>query len=594
MRLSFSFTCLLLFFTSFSAAQRCVMLEESMHNQIDPKCLPLLLDQNQPIYIPANQTLADLTEQASASTIYLGVWVPPACRDAALLLACHYSYKICNGSSAVSPCLSLCNSMSAECTEYFESVGRANMIPPCTTFLFPNSSCNPGSTAKVGYSQADCPYPTVYNPDITDDFCALPCPGTIYTEEQWDALYSVMTLFGAISLVASTFYVVTSFLNPDTRRFPVNVLNFLTLSTVPVSLGLVFGVFAGGSENIICSDKGEYQGVGRGDAGGLACVLQGILLVFGGLCVACWWTIAAFNLVMLIVVQVSRDKLHKFEKWYHIIGWTLPVLLTIIPLAAKKIQASPTVSWCFIYDEDTDWWIYGNFYILFIGSWLFGSLLILGVVITILRRSYQFDKKGNLPFRVVIRLLVMMCLFWGLTAFQIAYRFYGSAIKDDITEALEEQVVCSASTGTECELKEKPNFGFLLWTVLVMTNLGAFAFLTIGCTKTTFNFWRGLIKDLWRAKGRSNKIQVWRNYTITRDRARSRSAFNSNETRSRTPSGYNMGDSPRQHLEQMGLTEMYAGPESAAPLSQPEDEVDSSIEEGKSSQSPSDSASSED
>ncbi|KAL6050247.1 hypothetical protein QOT17_019960 [Balamuthia mandrillaris] len=428
---------------------------DALLSQLDPKCVPLLLSSSNSIFLPSSQTLEDLLQQSLSFTRRLGVALPSSCRDASLRLSCHFVYKQCDEEEAavvLSPCISVCEGMREECEEFFVATGNEDQLMACNTVLFPAPPiCNNGSNEQlhVPYSQLDCPYPTVYRStnevaalQDPSQVCTLPCPGPIYTEEQWDIVFTIMTLFGGISLVLSCFYVATAFLNAETRKFPANLLPLLAAATIPISVGLLFGLFAGGDmRNVLCSDDGTaYQGVGEGEAGGLACVLQGSLMAFGGLLVACWWSIIGLNLMLLIVFQLERSKLNKLVPWYHGVAWTVPLVLTIIPLAAKKIAAAPTYPWCFIYDEDTDMWMYGCFYIWFIASWLFGSIMILVVLQYIYRRSYQFNTKGNMPLRHFIHLLMLLISFWVFTSFQIAYRFYGTGIKDAIQEAIEEQV----------------------------------------------------------------------------------------------------------------------------------------------------------
>ncbi|KAL6070347.1 hypothetical protein QOT17_006885 [Balamuthia mandrillaris] len=577
----------LLFFVLASASQlrqtsgSCLALNktnDALLSQLDPKCVPLLLSSSNSIFLPSSQTLENLLQQSLSFTRRLGVALPSSCRDASLRLSCHFVYKQCDEEEAVmvlSPCISVCEGMREECEEFFVATGNEDQLMACNTVLFPAPPiCNNGSNEQlhVPYSQLDCPYPTVYRSTNEDDalqdpsqVCTLPCPGPIYTEEQWDIVFTIMTLFGGISLVLSCFYVATAFLNAETRKFPANLLPILAAATIPISVGLLFGLFAGGDmRNVLCSDDGTaYQGVGEGEAGGLACVLQGSLMAFGGLLVACWWSIIGLNLMLLIVFQLERSKLNKLVPWYHGVAWTIPLILTIIPLAAKKIAAAPTYPWCFIYDEDTDMWMYGCFYIWFIASWLFGSIMILVVLQYIYRRSYQFNTKGNMPLRHFIHLLMLLISFWVFTSFQIAYRFYGTGIKDDIQEAIEEQIRCSAETGTECELSEKPNYGLLVWCVFLVSNMGSVAFSTIGCTKSTLNFWKGLLTDMKNAKGSSHRLQVMKNYIKTRDHARFRAALASvaaREDLSRTPS---ISQSPRKLVEELG---------SSTSSSQPPDE----------------------
>ncbi|KAL6069883.1 G-protein coupled receptor Fz Smo [Balamuthia mandrillaris] len=522
-------------FLSPAVGQTCISLDdEQLLAKVDPKCKSLLQDQGLPLFLSEGQTLEGIAAQVRTYTASLGVWVPVGCRDAGLRMACHYFYLACNETTQTSifPCIDLCHNMTNECVEYLESVGKANMLPPC---IFPETNCALGSDAKVPYTQLDCPYPTEFHGSLEEaihtqypaQLCSLPCPGPVYTDEQWDALFLIMDIFSTISFLLGAFFVFTAFFNPITRQFPANLLPILAATSIPPTLGLMFGMFAGGARELLCSEDGEYLGMEVGGGESVGCILQGAMITFGGLAASFWWFIVGLNFVLLLVVQVKKDKLAKLEPWYHLFGWGAAVVLTIIPMAAKKIGASPTIGWCFIYDPDTDWWMYGCFYIWFIAAWLFGSFLMIGVLVALAFRTFEFSWRKDLQY--FVRVLLLLCLYWLLGAFQIAYRIYGSVIKEDVQDAIENQIRCSAFTGTECELEETPSFGFLVVVTLNLACVGTTAFLALGFTKPTFTFWRSLVVGLIRAEGMSGKLLVLKAHHNKREYERARSMHKTQE-----------------------------------------------------------------
>ncbi|KAL6062436.1 G-protein coupled receptor Fz Smo [Balamuthia mandrillaris] len=405
---------------------------------------------------------------------------------------------------------------------------------------------------EVAYSQADCPYPTEFHasesealdPEDPTSLCMYPCPGPVYTEEEWDAMFIVINVFSSISLVLSVFYVVTAALNPDTRQFPANLVPLLCAASIPVTLGMMLGLFAGGMRNVLCSEDGEYQAVGQGDAGGLACVLQGcaaknstvnplhshpgMLIVFGGLWAGSLWPIVGINLVLMVVVKIKQETLAKLKHLYHLIFWSIPTVMTIIPLAANKISASPTLPWCFVYDKDNDWWTYGvgllsNRTCFYLPGIFFPSMfkvrspiLCLLTFASILQRTYKFNLQGNMPLQQFIRILVLLGIYWLMGASIIVYRFYGSAIKEKVQDSIEDQA------RTECELEEKPSYGMTLFNSIVMSSIGFCVFFAVGCSEKTFRYWQSLIRGLLHANGNEERWNVLRAHTQKREWTRRR------------------------------------------------------------------------
>ncbi|KAL6052268.1 hypothetical protein QOT17_018670 [Balamuthia mandrillaris] len=500
---------------------------------VDAKCLPLLEEQAQPIFIPEDGSEAgweQLATQAHTFTSALGVWVSQECRDAGLKLACHFTYRVCGNDSQIPPCLSVCLAMHTKCAEALAESGKS--VPPCIDAIFPNASCNVGSDAKVAYSEADCPYPTVFSASPSHaldpggnptSVCKLPCPSAFFSDAQWDGLFFIVYITCPISLVLTLLYVVTSFMYPKTRRYPANLIPILATSSLPITVGMMFGVFAGGVENVLCSEDGDFQEIGVGEAGGLACVLQGVLILYGGLATGLWWPTLGLNLVLLVVVQVKQETLKKFEIWYHLYSWGVPVVLTIIPLAANKLTAPPTVPYCFVYDQDNDWWVYGCFYILFIATWVFGSACLIIVLISIFMRTYQFNEHGNMPLTQFIRILILLFVYWSTSLILIVFRFYYSAVTDDIKHATKEQIYCSAFTGTDCELKgDHPSYTLSVFMTLAMSCLGFCIFLAVGSTKRMYKYWMSLLWSVVRADNNEARKQAFKEHTQNREWTRRR------------------------------------------------------------------------
>jgi hypothetical protein len=87
--------------------------------------------------------------------------------------------------------------------------------------------------------------------------------------------------------------------------------------------------------------------------------------LWGGLSTSCWWLLIAVYLFLAVnVIPVTKIQGVKpyLTPVFHCIGWGVPALLTLIPLAATKFGYSGQYLWCF-FTEEHELWELGCFYV---------------------------------------------------------------------------------------------------------------------------------------------------------------------------------------------------------------------------------------
>ncbi|ELR19162.1 slime mold cyclic amp receptor protein [Acanthamoeba castellanii str. Neff] len=91
------------------------------------------------------------------------------------------------------------------------------------------------------------------------------------------------------------------------------------------------------------------------------CIFQGVAMQFADSASGVWTVIIAVN-VFLIVVANYRET-DKFEVWYHVVGWPIAVVFTVLP--ATTTSYGETAIWCWIRSDATlgNVWRFACFYV---------------------------------------------------------------------------------------------------------------------------------------------------------------------------------------------------------------------------------------
>ncbi|EAL68088.1 G-protein-coupled receptor [Dictyostelium discoideum AX4] len=141
------------------------------------------------------------------------------------------------------------------------------------------------------------------------------------------------------------------------------------------------------------------------------CYLYAITITYGSL--ACWlWTLClAFSIYNLIVKREPEPE--KYEKFYHGVCWTIPLICVIVMLAKKTIE--PVGNWCWISEKYVGY-RFGLFYGPFFAIWIISAVLV-GLTsrytYSVIRNSVSDNKDKHMTYQFkLINYIIVFLLCW--------------------------------------------------------------------------------------------------------------------------------------------------------------------------------------
>jgi len=202
------------------------------------------------------------------------------------------------------------------------------------------------------------------------------------------------------------------------------------------------------------------------------CRIQGIGIQFFGVAITWWWLCIGANLFVTVVIRA--DEPEKYNRYYHIAGWGVPFISTVVPLIANKYGHSNPV-WCWIENDRYHIWQFGALFGHMAGCSIVGMIMWFWVIYkarqlhleAVIRNERHFLK----PF--LIRHILFAILFVSVFLILVINRIY-QAVKDDV------------------------NYQILLASTIVLTGQGCITFLAFGTSRKIFRNWKELIGRLFR------------------------------------------------------------------------------------------------
>ena len=126
--------------------------------------------------------------------------------------------------------------------------------------------------------------------------CLYPCPSPQYNQEEYNGIFSKKWLYstenflpflggwytlyvlGFISFFLGNFMILTWICSPAKRRFPSSMVLWLAIACTGVAASVIWPVFWGGIDKVVCTDTHPPVAVRMENAGphDTGCIMQGI------------------------------------------------------------------------------------------------------------------------------------------------------------------------------------------------------------------------------------------------------------------------------------------------------------------------------
>ncbi|KAL6043568.1 Fzd5p [Balamuthia mandrillaris] len=371
--------------------------------------------------------------------------------------------------------------------------------------------------------QGALPYscPSGFHPE--KNFCTYDCPQPLVTDEEYDALQLVITIFGWISFVFLSLLIASYLIVPSKRSYPAHLPLFFFIALLGRSFAFCLGSMVGHHE-VWCGDDNTAN-----QWGDPWCTIQGIFFVYFTLAGAAWWLAISVQLFLSVVAGRSTATFTEKEFFgckpslnavFHLSCWLLPLVPVIIALSAHRLGFGNDL-WCTIHSaeqlvfettpngpvhqEDTvsqsNIW---NLVLLTLPIFvcvLIGVVLLLMVVILGYKKSHQGWKFFTYQWRLIGFLMIYVWIYTFVLSYQIhfhatkedQYHEYSLFLKCSFRNAAAE--VLDQPVPSDCVLDSKISYPVWMLATFSEVAQGFFVFLIFGTSVEILNAWFYLIRN---------------------------------------------------------------------------------------------------
>ncbi|EAA10160.2 AGAP008625-PA [Anopheles gambiae str. PEST] len=329
----------------------------------------------------------------------------------------------------------------------------------CNETLYP-SKCNNDVREEMKFNASgQCQKPLVaadlpanYYKEI--DGCGVQCKDPLYTDHEHRQIHKLVAWGASICLAFNLFTLATFAIDwQNANKYPAMVIFYINFCFAVSCLGWLAQFTPGGREDIVCRKDGTLRTSEPSAGENLSCIVVFILVYY------------------FLIAAMIQDRIDKKGSYFHLIAWSLPLVLTITIMALSEIDGNSTVGICFVGYQNHP--IRGAFLlgpvlcVLLVGGYFLGRGLLTLIRLRISSRQIISARASKKIHQTIVRMGVCTTftfIFIVATAFCHVHEFRHSAAW---AEALRGFLVCQIVAAFNddvtngCRYEQRPSVAIL-------------------------------------------------------------------------------------------------------------------------------------
>ncbi|CAD7078690.1 unnamed protein product [Hermetia illucens] len=406
--------------------------------------------------------------------------------------------KIKNKDMVYLPSLEMCKITLEPCRLLYNESFFPDFLR-CNETQFP-PKCNNDVREMKFNGTGECIRPLVsaessssYYPGI--EGCGVQCEDPLYTDDEHRQIHKLIAWGASLCLASNLFVVATFFIDwENANKYPAVIVFYLNFCFLISCLGWIAQFTPGSREDIVCRKDGTLRHSEPSAGENLSCIVVFVLVYYFLIAAMVWFVFLtyAWNLQ-----AYGKDRVYKKGSYFHLVAWSLPLVLTIATMALSEVDGNSIVGVCFVGYTN-----HAVRTILLLGPLcsvmlISGCFIILGTVKLFGRKIYLTNIKStsasNKIHLIIVRMglcavLTFVFIFVSITCHLNEFR--NSA---EWAESLKKYIICKIKRDELCKIENRPSIAMLQLHLLCL--FGSGVVMSSWCwTPASIETWKRYIK----------------------------------------------------------------------------------------------------
>lgn len=338
------------------------------------------------------------------------------------------------------------------------------------------------------------------------DGCGVQCHDPMFTDHQRQQIHKLVAWGASICALFNLFTIVTFMIDwKFSSKYPALVIFYINFCFFIVCIGWLAQFLPGGREDIVCRKDGTLRTAEPSAGENLSCVVVYVMVYYFLMAGIAWFVILTYAWhISLQALGKIQECMEKKGAYFHLVAWSLPLVLTITTMALGEIDGDAVTGICFVGSANKEY--RAGFLLLPVAAALFvGTYFLSKGLVTLIRlqvdsKEIISERASNKIKETILRMGVFSVLILVLGATTFICHIYQFKNADLWTKSFRIYVLCKLGIGEagssgECRMGSRPSVAMLQLHVLSLFSVGVLMSSWVW-THTTFNTWTTLIARL--------------------------------------------------------------------------------------------------
>ncbi|XP_037786917.1 smoothened homolog isoform X1 [Penaeus monodon] len=474
------------------------------------RCEPLEETTCLGVRLPYRHTSLDLTGLPSQQVAreHLEFWSRlrniPRCWAVVQPLLCAVFFPRCDRSSVQLPSQKMCVITRGPCRLVEED------WPPYLRCKedFPHKCKNSARELKFN-TTGQCVPPLVATEEESSWYegvkgCGIQCANPIFTPQEHEDLHQFVATIGGICLACAALTVLTYLIDwRAANKYPVLIIFYINGCFLIASIGFMVQFHPGVRQDLTCRSDGTLRQAEPSSGGNLSCVVVFVCIYYFMVAGGMWLIILAYSLhtsFKSYAAGLCGEELERRAAYFHLIAWSLPLVLTITIMALAEVEADSLAGICFLSSAihiRIGFLLLPVILIVIIGGFFLGRGMMKLIYLKMECCTIISDNANSKIVETIIRLAIItitLVTFTAITVYCHIYQYKNQHLWDD---ALRDYIMCVSnitadvqdSNRTSCKIAERPSIN--LYKLHLLALFGAGIIMSSWCwTPNTIQAWK--------------------------------------------------------------------------------------------------------
>ncbi|KAL3273872.1 hypothetical protein HHI36_015298 [Cryptolaemus montrouzieri] len=327
------------------------------------KCEPLNYTTCLGAKLPYKSTTLNLTDletqekvQEQLLLLYQYLRYVPKCWAIIQPFLCALYMPNCSNDLVNLPSREMCEITVEHCKIFLNTTVFPEILNCNNDMLFPSKCKNDVHLMKfntTGY----CMDPLIktdkqdwYYPGI--EGCGLKCKDSLYTETEHHQIHKLIGYCAFICILCTLFTTITFLIDWNAaNKYPALAIFYINVCFFISYMGWFIQFLSPETrDDIVCKRDGTLRKSEPSASENLSCVMVFVMVYYFAMAGMVWFVIFSYSwhMTSLQALGKSQERIHKKRAYFHLVAWSLPLILTITTMAVGEIDSDYVTGICFV------------------------------------------------------------------------------------------------------------------------------------------------------------------------------------------------------------------------------------------------------